>query len=146
MTYLEKLADIARANPLVLSIRRMIESAMSAAAGAFRVALFAAPVYAMSASPDAASAPASTSAASTKPVGVTVFPGEIYRAPKSWTEKAYPTTFSRSDAQVQAAAVLSPPRVTRTLTAAREGHPSSAPFSGDAQAATLFSHARTPGR
>jgi pimeloyl-ACP methyl ester carboxylesterase len=25
------------------------------------------------------------------PVAVTVFPGEIYRAPKSWTEKAYPT-------------------------------------------------------
>ncbi len=25
------------------------------------------------------------------PVGVTVFPGEIYQAPKSWTEKAYPT-------------------------------------------------------
>ena len=25
------------------------------------------------------------------PVAVTVFPGEIYRAPKSWTQKAYPT-------------------------------------------------------
>ncbi|MDB5048833.1 MAG: multidrug transporter [Fibrobacteres bacterium] len=25
------------------------------------------------------------------PVGVTIFPGEIYRAPKSWVEKAYPT-------------------------------------------------------
>ncbi len=24
------------------------------------------------------------------PVAVTVFPGEIYRAPKSWTQKAYP--------------------------------------------------------
>jgi pimeloyl-ACP methyl ester carboxylesterase len=25
------------------------------------------------------------------PVAVTVFPGEIYRAPRSWTQKAYPT-------------------------------------------------------
>jgi pimeloyl-ACP methyl ester carboxylesterase len=25
----------------------------------------------------------------TIPVAVTVFPGEIYRAPKSWTERAY---------------------------------------------------------
>ena len=24
------------------------------------------------------------------PVAVTVFPGEIYQAPRSWTEKAYP--------------------------------------------------------
>jgi hypothetical protein len=24
------------------------------------------------------------------PVGVTVFPGEIYRAPKSWAQRAYP--------------------------------------------------------
>ena len=24
------------------------------------------------------------------PVAVTVFPGEIYRAPKSWAERAYP--------------------------------------------------------
>lgn len=27
----------------------------------------------------------------TVPVAVTVFPGEIYRAPKSWTQRAYPT-------------------------------------------------------
>jgi hypothetical protein len=25
------------------------------------------------------------------PVGFTVFPGEIFRAPRSWVEKAYPT-------------------------------------------------------
>lgn len=25
------------------------------------------------------------------PVAITVFPGEIYRAPKSWAERAYPT-------------------------------------------------------
>lgn len=29
----------------------------------------------------------------TVPVAVTVFPGEIYRAPKSWTQKAYPTLY-----------------------------------------------------
>jgi pimeloyl-ACP methyl ester carboxylesterase len=27
----------------------------------------------------------------TVPVAVTVFPGEIYRAPKTWTQRAYPT-------------------------------------------------------
>jgi hypothetical protein len=27
----------------------------------------------------------------TVPVAVTVFPGEIYRAPKTWTPRAYPT-------------------------------------------------------
>jgi pimeloyl-ACP methyl ester carboxylesterase len=29
----------------------------------------------------------------TVPVAVTVFPGEIYRAPKTWTQKAYPTLY-----------------------------------------------------
>ncbi len=29
----------------------------------------------------------------TIPVAVTVFPGEIYQAPRSWTEKAYRTLF-----------------------------------------------------
>jgi pimeloyl-ACP methyl ester carboxylesterase len=29
----------------------------------------------------------------TVPVAVTVFPGEIYRAPRTWTEKAYPTLY-----------------------------------------------------
>jgi pimeloyl-ACP methyl ester carboxylesterase len=27
------------------------------------------------------------------PVAVTVFPGEIYRAPRSWTERSYPRLF-----------------------------------------------------
>jgi pimeloyl-ACP methyl ester carboxylesterase len=33
------------------------------------------------------------------PVGVTVFPGEIYQAPRSWTERAYPnlTYFNKVD-------------------------------------------------
>src|SRR6202011_3154136 len=36
------------------------------------------------------SAAAQRTAEITVPVAVTVFPGGIYRAPKSWTEKAYP--------------------------------------------------------
>jgi len=37
------------------------------------------------------SAAAQRTADITIPVAVTVFPGEIYRAPKSWTQRAYPT-------------------------------------------------------
>ncbi len=32
------------------------------------------------------------------PVAVSVFPGEIYRAPRSWTERAYPTLFYFNEA------------------------------------------------
>jgi pimeloyl-ACP methyl ester carboxylesterase len=37
------------------------------------------------------SSPAQRTKEISVPVVVTVFPGEIYRAPKSWTERAYPT-------------------------------------------------------
>lgn len=42
MNALFEVVDLVKTNPRILSIRRMIQSAMSAAAGAFSVAVFAA--------------------------------------------------------------------------------------------------------
>lgn len=66
MTPLDKLADIARTNSLVLSIRRMIQSTITAAAGAFGVALISAPCYAEAAPASSANTPASTNSAPAK--------------------------------------------------------------------------------
>jgi hypothetical protein len=63
---LEKLADIARTNPLVLSIRRVIQSTMRAAAGAFGVAPIAAPCYAVAAPDSRTDTLASTTSAPAK--------------------------------------------------------------------------------
>jgi hypothetical protein len=63
MTPLDKLADIARTNSLVLSIRRILQSTMTAAAGAFGVALIAAPCFAVAAPASGATTPASTNSA-----------------------------------------------------------------------------------
>jgi len=65
MTSLDKLTDIARTNPLV-SIRRMIQSTMTAAAGAFGVALIAAPCYAEAAPTSRVNTLASTTSAPAK--------------------------------------------------------------------------------
>ncbi len=66
MTPLEKLADIARTNPLVHAIRRMIHSTMTAAASAFGIALIAAPCYAVAAPASGTNTLASTASASAK--------------------------------------------------------------------------------
>ena len=66
MTPLEKLAYIARTNPVVLPIRRVIQSTMTAAAGAFGVALIAAPCYAEAAPVSGTNTPASTTSAPAK--------------------------------------------------------------------------------
>jgi hypothetical protein len=48
---------------------------------------------------EAAAAAGHVPPAVTLPVGFTVFPGEIFRAPRSWAEKAYPnlTYFNEAD-------------------------------------------------
>ncbi|MEE4462019.1 epoxide hydrolase, partial [Azotobacter chroococcum] len=44
------------------------------------------------------SAAAQKTALISVPVAVSVFPGEIYRAPRSWTERAYPTLYYFNEA------------------------------------------------
>ena len=65
MILLARVAGLARANSLVLSISRIVQSAMSAAAGAFGVASFATPCYVMAAS-NATGARPSTSSTTVK--------------------------------------------------------------------------------
>jgi pimeloyl-ACP methyl ester carboxylesterase len=56
----------------------------------------------------------------TVPVAVSVFPGEIYRAPRSWTERAYPTLyyFHEADKGGHFAAWEQPQRFSEELRAA----------------------------
>ena len=56
----------------------------------------------------------------TIPVAVTVFPGEIYRAPRSWTERAYPSLayFNEVDKGGHFAAWEQPELFARELRAA----------------------------
>lgn len=61
MIPLIRVAGLAKANSLVFSIGRMIQSAMSAAAGAFGVALFATPCYVMAASNPTSALPSTSS-------------------------------------------------------------------------------------
>lgn len=71
MIPLESVVDLAKANSLFLSIGRMIQSAMSVAAGAFGVALFATPCLAVAAPAPGASMAASASSAPTKQAAAT---------------------------------------------------------------------------
>jgi pimeloyl-ACP methyl ester carboxylesterase len=54
------------------------------------------------------------------PVGFTVFPGEIFRAPRSWAEKAYPnlTYFHQADRGGHFAAWEEPQLFTEEIRAA----------------------------
>ena len=67
------------------------------------------------------------------PVGVTVFPDELYPAPRSWAEKAYPNLIHFNDESTKAA--TSPPGSSRRSSRRRSGRPSGHCVDRDGQVA-----------